>query len=555
MPLDDRPLDRDDGSFKTRYYRSGKTDSPIIYVQDEASWCSYMHGEPPRRSMGEIPPDILALSEEIDQEEAARLTETTARAAAPVERVEGAEPAVVRPHGRRSAGGGWRLLVAPLAGLAVFFVGVVAISAVVEPTVDLSSVWAVAAVSIRTIVVPLILGALVFTLFLGPEHAWSARLGWRLGIWFGMGVLALNIVVDLIDEGKGPFSYALGLQGGDQWLCGALLAVQYLALGAAGGLLASWIGYLTARRWRTAEATGLRPWHIGAGLAGLVVILAIAGTLLSSSWSSAWNPLYGSGGTPEDLARAESLAREAADAQALGDTQAALDLYSQAVATEPTSGVAWEGRTILLAAKGRYEDALDCTGSWTASLPEDPSAWYYRGCALEAVGRYEDAVGAYEESIRLTEEQGAGTQAAAPARSHVADCEEILADPARLEEEEYFDEAEILLADIGDVNDWTARILDAATKDEKASLLEDFASKLQESIDPALKIPAPSTLRDRHDRLLVDGLLELDRGAAGMLSALEAGDSAGYDEWRETLLSGSAKIDSYRDAMPDPFGR
>lgn len=441
----------------------------------------------------------------------------------------------------------FRAVGSSIVGLVVFFGAMLCVFAVWDPSVDISSSsTAVVADCLHIVPVPMLLASLVCVLL----ARW--RPGWRLGLLFGIGVVAVNFLLDLFTSGQGPIAFVLtndgadGLQASMRWVHTALLALEYIAPAVVGGLIADGIRLLIGRRGRAGQS-GLHAWHVGTAIGGVVVVLAVVSLLLSSPWSSAWATLYGSGGNPEDWANAEELVTQGEAAEAGGNVEEALALYSEAIATEPGYASGWSDKTDLLVGEGRLDEALESAEGWASSLPKNSSSWFYKGYALESLGRYEDAIVPYEKSIALDEADGRDTEGTT---TRLNKCKEILANPEKAAEEAYFDRVASLMGQVREANQATTAIFDTETAEEAVRLLADYVSQLDECIEQTLAIEPPARLVDVHAEL-ANGLQTMRQGAVGMSSALQSGDSGAFDRSSITLLRGSDKIEAYRLFMLD----
>ena len=79
----------------------------------------------------------------------------------------------------------------------------------------------------------------------------------------------------------------------------------------------------------------------------------------------------------------------------------AVDLYSRAIALDPSNAVYFSNRAAAHAALGRFQEALDDSFEVTSLRPEWVKGWVRRGGALAGLGKHEEARKAYLKASQL----------------------------------------------------------------------------------------------------------------------------------------------------------
>ncbi|NJN73098.1 MAG: tetratricopeptide repeat protein [Limnothrix sp. RL_2_0] len=85
----------------------------------------------------------------------------------------------------------------------------------------------------------------------------------------------------------------------------------------------------------------------------------------------------------------------------LGQFEAALSCFDNAIKILPSGVVAWKDRSYALMKLERWEDALE---SWnqTIELRDDVAeAWYQRGCTLEQLRKFDNAQINYRKALAI----------------------------------------------------------------------------------------------------------------------------------------------------------
>ncbi|OYX29289.1 MAG: hypothetical protein B7Y99_13430 [Caulobacterales bacterium 32-69-10] len=109
------------------------------------------------------------------------------------------------------------------------------------------------------------------------------------------------------------------------------------------------------------------------------------------------------------IGRAASADPQSADIHAVfgvilarvGDREAALAAYDQALSLDPRHAAALFNRAHLLAGIGRLDEAVRDHGQVVELNPHHPHAHYSLGATLQALGRLDEAAKAYDQAARL----------------------------------------------------------------------------------------------------------------------------------------------------------
>jgi tetratricopeptide (TPR) repeat protein len=86
---------------------------------------------------------------------------------------------------------------------------------------------------------------------------------------------------------------------------------------------------------------------------------------------------------------------------ALGQTEAAIASYDQALAIKPDDHKAWYNRGLALSDLGQKEAAIASYDQALAINPDKDEAWFNRGNSLKALGRYEEALASFDKSLEF----------------------------------------------------------------------------------------------------------------------------------------------------------
>lgn len=84
-----------------------------------------------------------------------------------------------------------------------------------------------------------------------------------------------------------------------------------------------------------------------------------------------------------------------------GDLVRALELFDQAIASDPKSEKAWRLKGSVLEQLGHHSKALECFAMALEIDPGSADLWYAIGVAMYSVGRYEDELQAYDKALQI----------------------------------------------------------------------------------------------------------------------------------------------------------
>ncbi|NLE73798.1 MAG: tetratricopeptide repeat protein [Actinobacteria bacterium] len=513
-----------------KYYKS-RLPEPTVYVQEEGMWHSYGFGGLLKQKRGTIPEGILNYTDEISEDEAKdwirlRVEEAERIAAARLTKARnnaaGQAPSIKQVIQQKA-----RVVGAAALSFIAFTAAVFLMISFVEGE-SLDSILGGFGTTgfIALVVAPFTVGGFVFAM------TWHSRPGWGDGALFGLGLAMLGYATSSARAG-----ILVGLA--NALISGALAA----ALSGIGGVIAVAISRLLLAPSRATKARTLKPWHVAAILSVLLVFSAVAAgiVLFSEDDQEAqkeWN-------------EAVRLAEEGQAAEEQGRVEEALALYSEAIMAEPGYVGGWSGKTTLLLEEGRFEAALGCAEGWTDSLPKNSSSWFYKGYALEGLGKYQEAIDAYETCILLDEANGRDTEETRDRRDQ---CHELLTNPDKIAEDEYFDTVASPMTKIYEADQLIEAVFDSESAEEALSLLTQYCSCLDDCLEDILAIEAPARLVPAH-AVLTKGVQNLKAGALGISAALQSGDADAFDESSDTLLQGSDAVEAYRELMLDELSK
>ncbi|MEO1148025.1 MAG: tetratricopeptide repeat protein, partial [Cyanobacteria bacterium J06638_22] len=86
---------------------------------------------------------------------------------------------------------------------------------------------------------------------------------------------------------------------------------------------------------------------------------------------------------------------------ALGQKEAAIASYNQALDIKPDYHHAWYNRGIALSALGQKEEAIASYDKALDIKPDKHKAWYNRGIALDDLGQKEEAIASYDKALDI----------------------------------------------------------------------------------------------------------------------------------------------------------
>lgn len=93
------------------------------------------------------------------------------------------------------------------------------------------------------------------------------------------------------------------------------------------------------------------------------------------------------------------LARQAGAAERAGNSERALELYSQAVGVWPEIPSAWNNMGLILMERGNYMEAVEAFKTAARQNPTDPRPLVNVGVAYDRTGWAEDALAAYLQAL------------------------------------------------------------------------------------------------------------------------------------------------------------
>ena len=85
----------------------------------------------------------------------------------------------------------------------------------------------------------------------------------------------------------------------------------------------------------------------------------------------------------------------------LGQYEAAIECFNQALKLEPTSYRAWHNRGVAYGKSGRKEEAIASYDEAIEFKPDGHEAWCNRGNLLHDLGRYKEAIESYDKVIEF----------------------------------------------------------------------------------------------------------------------------------------------------------
>lgn len=85
----------------------------------------------------------------------------------------------------------------------------------------------------------------------------------------------------------------------------------------------------------------------------------------------------------------------------IGDLEAAIASWDQALALDPNLIPAWQSRGSALGNLGRLDEAIACFERVLLLNPEDSQAWFNRGLVYEAMNNREEAIASYQKTLEL----------------------------------------------------------------------------------------------------------------------------------------------------------
>jgi tetratricopeptide (TPR) repeat protein len=100
------------------------------------------------------------------------------------------------------------------------------------------------------------------------------------------------------------------------------------------------------------------------------------------------------------VAKAESLSRDAQRLELAGKSDRAIDTYRAAIAEYREIPVAWHNLGVLLAKKGRNLEAAEAYKTASELSPTDPRPLYNLGTLWEDLGYLDDAARWYDEALQ-----------------------------------------------------------------------------------------------------------------------------------------------------------
>ncbi|MEB3311438.1 MAG: tetratricopeptide repeat protein [Snowella sp.] len=85
----------------------------------------------------------------------------------------------------------------------------------------------------------------------------------------------------------------------------------------------------------------------------------------------------------------------------IGDLEAAIASWDQALALDPDFIPAWQSRGSALGNLGRLDEAITCFERVLILNPEDHQAWFNRGLVYEAMNNSDEAIASYQKTLEL----------------------------------------------------------------------------------------------------------------------------------------------------------
>lgn len=86
---------------------------------------------------------------------------------------------------------------------------------------------------------------------------------------------------------------------------------------------------------------------------------------------------------------------------AAGDLQGALDVFTQAIALNPSDALSYLSRGIALSTMGNNQQAVEDFNTTLSLDPNNPAAYHNRGIVFSALGDYAQAVADYDAALAL----------------------------------------------------------------------------------------------------------------------------------------------------------
>ena len=84
-----------------------------------------------------------------------------------------------------------------------------------------------------------------------------------------------------------------------------------------------------------------------------------------------------------------------------GDLQGALDVFSQAIALNPSDALSYLSRGIALSSMGNNQQAVEDFNAALGLNPNDAAAYHNRGIAFAALGDYAQAIADYDAALAI----------------------------------------------------------------------------------------------------------------------------------------------------------